>query len=89
MSKNVVCKTIKAAVTHHGAHDFEFTDALCNAGFNEAIPFIDDLMDIETGWHEGGDQESLETSCKHSWIDIGGTGEMGEREAECIIRVNA
>lgn len=88
-TKNVVCKRIKAAVTHHSVHAFEFTDALCNARFNEAIPFIYDLVDIETGRHERGNEEPLEAGGEHGGIDIGGTGEMGEREAEGIIRINA
>ena len=46
-------------------------------------------MDIETGRHEGGDKEPLKASCEHGWIDIGGTGEVCEREAERIIRINA
>ena len=88
-SKNIVCKTIKAAITHHGVHALEFPDALCNARFNEAIPFVDDLVNVETGRHERGDKEPLETCGEHGRIDICGTCEMGEREAERIIRIDA
>jgi hypothetical protein len=35
---------------------------LLDAGFDELLMLIDDLVDDKTRWHNGGDDESLETS---------------------------
>jgi hypothetical protein len=58
-----------------------------NPSFNVTLTFTENLVSIKAGWHDGGDDQPLESSGEERWICLRVTFEVGEGVAIGVVWV--